>query len=68
MQVIVVLQLKLTEQASGKVIFNRPTYEARSRFEISADQIAYFDESNTSLDRMATEVARMVVSSILEGF
>lgn len=67
-QVAVILQLRLTERATGKVLFDRPGFEARQRYEVSIDPAAYFEESSPALDRLARDVARDTVSAILEGF
>jgi hypothetical protein len=67
-QAVVSLQLTLTERATGKVLFNRPGQEFRERYEISVDPVAYFDESSAALDRLSRDVARSVVSAILENF
>jgi hypothetical protein len=42
--------------------------EFRERYEISVDQRAYFDESDAALDRLTEDVARTMVSAILEKF
>ena len=71
---IVTLQISLTERATGKVLFSRPSFEARQRYEISTagssvtSARAYFDESETALNRLSRDVARDVVSAILENF
>ncbi len=62
------LQVTLTERATGKVLFTRPSFEVRERYEISGDPKQYFDESDAALDRSSQEAARNVVSSILENF
>jgi hypothetical protein len=67
-QLSVVLQLRLTDRASGKVLFDRPAFEARQRYEISIDQVAYLEENVVALERLSREVARAAVSTILEGF
>ena len=67
-QVVVVLQLSLRERSTGKILFNRPGMEVRERYEISIDPKAYFDESETAVTRMSREVARSVVSAVLENF
>lgn len=67
-QVHVFLDLKLVERATGAVLFERQNYEFRGRYEIATDQTQYFDESATALERLSGEVARQVVSSILEAF
>ena len=64
----VVMQVTLRERASGKVLFSRPNFEAKERYEIAVDQRAYFEESDTAIQRLAREVARGVVSAVLEGF
>jgi lipopolysaccharide assembly LptE-like protein len=66
-QVIVNLQLLLMDN-TGKVLFNRPGMEIRERYEISVDSATYFDESGPAMDRLARDVARSVVSAVLENF
>lgn len=67
-QVSVILNISLVERATGKVLFSRPYLEFRNRYEISNDEINYFDESQPAMDRVASEAARSVVSAILESF
>lgn len=67
-QVLVVLQLTLTERATGKVLYNRPSMEVRNRYEIAIDPKAYFEESELASDRVSKDVARSIVSAVLEAF
>ena len=67
-QVSVLLQVTLTDRASGKVLFTRANMEVRERYEISIDQAQYFEESETALDRLSRDVARTIVSAVLSGF
>ena len=67
-QAIVQLQLTLRDRVSKKVLFSRPHMDFRQNYEISVDPSQYFDESDAALDRASQEVARKVVSSILENF
>jgi hypothetical protein len=67
-QVIVNLQLTLTERESGKVLYSRPNMEVRERYEISIDPNAYFEESDVAVERLSHNVARSVVSAVLEAF
>ncbi len=67
-QVLVVLQLTLTERATGKVLYSRPSMEVRNRYEIAIDPKAYFEESELASDRVSKDVARSVVSAVLESF
>ncbi len=64
----VYLRVALTERATGKVLFSRPNFEARERYEVSVDPKAFFDESDAALDRVSKEVAQQLVTSILENF
>jgi curli biogenesis system outer membrane secretion channel CsgG len=66
-QVTVNLSVTLTDRATGKVIYSR-NFDARERYEVSANKQAYFDESDAALDRLSRGVARTVVSGILENF
>ena len=67
-QVVATFQLTLTDRRTGKVLFSRPSFEFRERYEISLDPQTYFDESDTAVERLSRDVARSVVSAILEGF
>ncbi|HWQ54512.1 MAG TPA: LPS assembly lipoprotein LptE [Bryobacteraceae bacterium] len=66
--VSVVIQVTLTERATGKVLFTRPGMEVRERYEISVDPKVYFDESEVAMQRLSRDVARSVVSAVLENF
>ena len=70
LQVSVTMQVALTERATGKVLFSRPSFEMRQTYEFSPNSApqAYFDESETALARLSRDVARDVVSAILEKF
>jgi curli biogenesis system outer membrane secretion channel CsgG len=67
-QLSVVLDVTLRDQATGTVLFSRERMEFRERYEISVDQSAYFEESDAALDRLSRDVARTLVSAILEKF
>jgi PBP1b-binding outer membrane lipoprotein LpoB len=67
-QVNVILQLRLMDRRSGKVLFERQSFEARQRYEVSVDPVAYFDESGVAIDRLCRDVARQLVSAVLENF
>jgi hypothetical protein len=64
----VILNISFTERATGKVLYNNPNFDQRERYEISEDPIAYFEESDAGLNRVATQLARKVVSEILNVF
>jgi TolB-like protein len=66
-QIIVLMQVRLVAK-DGKVLLNRPNLEFRDRYEISVDAKQYLDESQAALSRLSKDVARTVVSAILENF
>jgi hypothetical protein len=67
-QVIVNLSATLVERATGKTLYSRPAFEWKTQYEIAADPQAFLDESPVALDRLSRDVARMLVSAILENF
>ncbi|HWC99739.1 MAG TPA: LptE family protein [Candidatus Sulfopaludibacter sp.] len=67
-QVIVNLQITLTERATGKVLFQRNGFEFRDRYTISIDPQSYFDENGTAMSRVSKDAARSIVTGILENF
>ncbi|MDH4178878.1 MAG: hypothetical protein OEV33_00080, partial [Armatimonadota bacterium] len=67
-QIHVILSVSLRDRASGAVLFTNPNLEVRERYEISVDQRAYLEESDPALERASREVARRVVSAILDHF
>ncbi len=67
-QVIVNLQITLTERTSGKVLYQRNGFEFRERYTISVNPQAYFDESSTAMARVSKDAARSIVTAVLENF
>ena len=67
-QITVTMTVTLTERVTGKVLFTRPGFAFNQRYEISTKPEVYFEESDVALDRLSREVARSLVSAILEGF
>jgi hypothetical protein len=67
-EVHVTLRLNLRERATGKILYTRPNFEMRERYQISIDPTAFFEESDAALARASEQTARQVVSSILENF
>jgi len=67
-QAVVFLQVTLTDRSNNAVLFTRPNFEVRERYEISVDPRAYFEESDVAMERLSRDVARSVVSAILENF
>jgi hypothetical protein len=61
------LRIRLVDK-SGKVLYERTNLEARERYEVSVDPKVYFDESEVAMRRLSRDVAKTVVSAILESF
>lgn len=69
LQINVRLNVSLVERSTGKVIFTRPILDANERYELSVtNDLQYFDESGSAVQRLSRDVARDVVSAILENF
>jgi hypothetical protein len=68
LQATVQLQVTLTDRVTGAVIFSRPNMDVRERYELSIDPKVYFDESEAAMGRLSRDVARSVVSAVLENF
>ena len=66
-QVTVQMQIKLVAR-DGKVIYTRPNFTFQDRYEISIYPGQYIDESQATLTRLSKDVARDVVSAVLENF
>jgi hypothetical protein len=67
-QIIVYLQISLVERETGKVLYSRPSIEFRQSYEIAIDPSAYFEESDMAVDRLSRDVAKSLVSAVLEAF
>ena len=67
-EVVMTVQITLTERATGKVLLTRPALEFRQRYEIASDPQTYFDESGTAIERVARDASHTIVSTILENF
>jgi hypothetical protein len=67
-QLSVFLDITLRERATGAILFSRTGLELRERYEVSVDPQAYFDESGPALDRLSQDLARTIVSAVLEKF
>jgi hypothetical protein len=66
-QVTVQMQVRLVAK-DGKVIYTRPNFTFQDRYEISIYPGQYIDESQATLTRLSKDVARSVVSALLENF
>lgn len=52
----------------GTVLFSNPNYTFREEYQISRELSSFFNEESPAVDRLSQDVARSLVSNILEGF
>jgi hypothetical protein len=70
----VVMRVTFRDVKANKILLENPALVFREEFEVVSnagtvlDPNAFFGQGGNALDRMATEFARTVVSSLLEGF
>lgn len=62
------IAFNLVERTSGRVLYTRPSFGFRQNYEVALDPHQVFDESGPALDRLSGDVARDVVSSVVENF
>jgi outer membrane lipopolysaccharide assembly protein LptE/RlpB len=62
------INVKLIEQRTGKVLYTRQGWQLREDYELSVDPHQFFNESGPAQDRLCRDVARDLVSGILEDF
>jgi len=67
-QVLVSLTVKLLDQKTGKLLYSRTNWMIREDYELAVDPHQFFDESGPALDRLSRDVARDLVSSVVENF
>ena len=67
-EIRVSMAVTLTERATGKVLFTRPSFDVRETYQISPNAVQYFEESDPALKRAGQQVARSIVSAVLENF
>ena len=66
---LVTLTLKISlVDKKGTVLFSNPNYTFREEYEIARELSSFFNEESPAMDRMSRDVARALVSNILEGF
>lgn len=68
MQIQVLATVELLDLHSKKVLFSNPNYVFREQYQISQNPSAIFEEQDPALDRLARDLARTLVTEILENF
>lgn len=65
--VTVTARVKLVDR-KGAVLFENPNYTFRDQYQISADLTSFFEEDSPAMQRISRDLARTLVSNILEAF
>ena len=65
---IVNLSVKLLDQKTGKLLYSRVNWGIREDYQLAVDPHQFFNESGPALDRLSRDVARDLVSSVVENF
>ena len=68
MVITVRMGVRLTERASGNVLYENQGFLFREEYEISTDVTSFFEEQDPALDRLARDFAATLVAAILENF
>jgi hypothetical protein len=66
--VVVYLSVVLTNRVTGKVLYSHPNWAVHEDYEDAVDPHQFFDESGAAYDRLTKDVARDLVSAIIENF
>jgi hypothetical protein len=67
-RVVIVLTVKLTERTTGKVLYSRSNWVMHQDYAAAVDPHQLFDESGPAFDRLSRDVARDLVSAVVENF
>jgi len=68
LQVQVLAHVDLVDQRTKKVLFSNHNYVFREQYQISQTTSALFEEQDPALDRLSRDLARTLVTEILENF
>jgi len=68
LQVRVLAEVKLEDLHSHKLLFSNSNYVFREEYQVSESPSALFQEDKPALDRLAHDLARTLVTDILENF
>lgn len=68
LQIQVLAHVDLVDQHTRKTLFSNHNYIFREQYQISQTTSALFEEQDPALDRLARDLARTLVTEILENF
>jgi len=68
LQVQVTADVKLEEVHSHKLLFSNSNYVFREEYQVNESPTALFEEDKPALERLSRDLARTLVTDILENF
>ena len=68
MQVQVTASVELVDLHTQKVLFSNPRYVFREQYQINSNTSVLFEEEEPALDRLSRDLARTLVTEILENY
>lgn len=68
LQVQLIAGVQLVDIHTKKVLFSNPNYIFRQQYQINENTSALFEEEQPALDRLSRDLARTLVTEILENF
>ncbi len=68
LQIQVTADVKLVDLHSNKVLFSNPNYIFREEYQVSQTSSALFEEDQPAIQRLSRDLARTLVTEILENF
>ena len=68
LQIQVTTRVELVDSHSKKVLFSNPNFVFREQYQISQSTTELFQEDQPALDRLSRDLARTLVTAILENF
>ena len=68
LQVQVIAKIDLVDRHTHEVLFTNSNYTFREQYQIDQNPSALFEEQDPALDRLSRDLARTLVTDILENF
>jgi hypothetical protein len=68
LQIQVTADVKLEDLHSKKVVYANPNFVFREEYQVSQTTSGLFEEDQAALDRLSRDVARTLVTDVLENF
>lgn len=68
LQIQVTAQVSFVDLHTQKTVFSKPNYIFREEYQVSQNPATIFEEQNPALDRLARDMARTLITDILENF